>query len=213
MARTKGSRNTNYEARRAELAARALPAFLKTGGHPASFRSLARDIGVDASTLRHYFGDYDGLFQAAFQHLEQGSRVFREPFNTFAKLPPEQGLRDALMSVLTGWKNGMDHLFNVALIGGLGNKVRGPAVVEYLLEPSLSAFDDLLSAYAEQGVFHVRDPRASSLMALTPLYFLLLHQHGLSGEARYPSDIEDYLDQHIHLILRAHQPNTNNDQR
>lgn len=206
MARTKGARNTNYEARRAELAARALPVFLKTGGRPSSFRAMARDIGVDASTLRHYFGDYDGLFRAAFQLLERGSRTYRDQLLLLAKLPPEQGIRRALTMILQGWTDGMNHLFNVALIGGLDNDKRGPAVVEHLLEPSLNALGDLLDEYAAQGVFEVADTRTSSLMVLSPLYFQLLHQHNLSGASQYPADIDAFVEQHITLIIRAHQP-------
>jgi len=197
MGRTPGTRNANYEERRANLAAAALRAFLGPGGQPASFRAIAQELGEDPRTLRHYFGNADGLYQATFETLKERSQRFRDEVFERREEGPRAALTHFCHSFLTGWSYGIDQVFHVALAGGLENEIRGPVVVHHLLEPMLGVGEDLLRYYGETGELDVPDARAASLSFLPPLIFALLHQDSLRGRALRPLDLESFVDDHV----------------
>ncbi len=205
MGRRPGTRNANYEERRANLAQAALQAFLGPQGQPASFRAIAQALGEDPRTLRHYFGNADGLFRATFETLEDRSRHFRD--DVFAKREegPVATLTHFCHSFLTGWSYGMDQLFHVALAGGLENDVRGPIIVHHLLEPTLLTVEELLDYYVQCGELDV-DPRMGALSFVPPLLFGLLHQDSLRGRDIRPLDLEGFVDDHVARFVAGCRP-------
>ena len=60
--RPPGERNT-----RDRVLAAARRVFTEKGYDAASLRQIARDAGVDAGMVRHYFADKAGLFRAAME--------------------------------------------------------------------------------------------------------------------------------------------------
>ncbi|MFY0575338.1 TetR/AcrR family transcriptional regulator [Cystobacter fuscus] len=69
MGRISGARNRDHEETRSKLAQSLAQQLLLAGGTHPSLRTLAEGAGVDPGTLRHYFGDRQGVMQAAFEHL------------------------------------------------------------------------------------------------------------------------------------------------
>lgn len=203
MGRTPGTRNANYEERRANLAARALRAFLGPDGQPASFRAIAQSLGEDPRTLRHYFGNADGLYRATFETLQERSQRFRDDVLRRRDEGPTAALTYFCRSFLTGWSYGMDCVFHVALAGGIESEARGPVVVDHLLEPMFATLEELLAHYADAGELAMVDPRMAALSFLSPLLFALLHQDSLGGRAIRPLDIEAFVDDHVGRFVRG----------
>ncbi|MEM6931797.1 MAG: hypothetical protein AAF602_33000 [Myxococcota bacterium] len=206
MGRTRGTRNANYAERRANLAQAALQAFLGPGGQPASFRAIAQALGEDPRTLRHYFGNADGLYEATFETLEARSRHFRDEVYARRHEGPTAALTHFCQSLLTGWAYGMDHMFHVALAGGLENDVRGPVVVKHLLEPTLETVEDLLTHFIETGELELADPRMGALSFLPPLLLGLLHQDSLRGRDIRPLDLEAFVADHVRRFVAGCAP-------
>lgn len=206
MGRTPGTRNANYEERRANLAAAALHAFLGPSGQPASFRAIAQELGEDPRTLRHYFGNADGLYEATFQTLQARSQRFRDAVFARRDDGPSAALLHYCHSLVEGWGYGLDTVFHVALAGGLENEVRGPVVVEHFLEPTLSVGEELFTYFHATGELAIPDPRAASIAFLPPLIFALVHQHSLRGHGIRPLDIDAFITDHVRRFVAGSSP-------
>ncbi|MEN0064441.1 MAG: hypothetical protein AAGA48_20000 [Myxococcota bacterium] len=206
MGRTPGTRNANYEMRRATLAEAALRAFLGPSGQPNSFRAIAQEIGEDPRTLRHYFGNADGLYQATFETLKERSQRFRDEVLSRRDQGPLAALTFYCQSMSTGWGYGMDRVFHVALACGLENEVRGPVVIEHLFEPMLSVGEELFAYYAETGALDIRDPRMAAVSFLPPLLFALIHQDSLRGREVRPFDVQGFIADHVDRFIAGRLP-------
>ena len=77
MARPRGTRSEDYEAKRAALIAK-LRDRLRAPGPRPSLRELSVAAEVSQPTLRHYFGDREGLVRAVMaDELEGGTAPLR----------------------------------------------------------------------------------------------------------------------------------------
>lgn len=172
MGRPAGSRNVNYDSRRAGLAASIFSAIQARTGR-ASLRDLAVASGVSVSTLRHYFGDRNGLLDALLEVL--GEELADTLEQVISELPvPFSEALPALMAELELAVAGplRDHL-RVALVEGLATSALHRVLLYGTLAPSLLAIEDMLEARRDQLVPNP-NLRVAAVALVTPLFFCLL---------------------------------------
>jgi AcrR family transcriptional regulator len=206
VARPTGRRNHDFDERKATLAG-ALSAALIDLGPGASLRDLAAAVGASPSSLRHYFGSRDGVFDAVAAH----QRALAAPYFAAVAVPMAPDLRGALTAALgffrVGWTQfGVDRLHATALAEGLLSGPRGPSYVTHTLEPSLGAFEALLEALAARGDLCPGDARQRALSLVGPVLLALLHQTRLGGDACRPLDVEAFLAAHVDAWIGGHAP-------
>jgi AcrR family transcriptional regulator len=205
MARTQGSKNAEYEARKRALARAVLGGLTDDEGTPATLRGLARACEVSVPTLKHYFTDYDGAVRAALALAEEEGQVHLNVMADPGRKRLPASLREAAAHLVQGWSQGVGGLFSSALTQGLGHPARGPAVVDHLLEPTLRAFERRLQVHKARGELAAGvDLRFAGLAFLSPLLMALLHQHGLGGVACRPLDVGELSRRHIEAWLVAY---------
>ena len=204
MGRTAGARNPGYEDKRRALAAAVIPRMLEAG--PAiSMRELASAADVSVPTLRHYFGDRDGVVVAAMgELLHRGQPYLRAT----AQASPE-GLRASLVAMMhaliEGWcRFGVGKIYGTGLAMGLGHAVIGPSYVDNLLEPLLVAVEARLAQHQQRGELGAHDLRFAALALVSPVVLALLHQDGLSGRQCRPLDMEAFVQAQVDGFVRAY---------
>lgn len=196
MARTKGSRNPGFAERRRELAAKIGRRLLAPDGARASLRELAEAAEVSLPTLRHYFGDREGVLAAAIEELGRTGAFWLQATRSMnTDLPLGPSLRWLLEMFALGWRRGVGTMVGSGLASGLQSDVVGPAVVDALLEPMLQASEARLAVHAERGEVS-GDLRHAALALVCPALMALLHQHGLRGDRCRPLDLDAFLDEH-----------------
>jgi AcrR family transcriptional regulator len=203
MPRKKGSANADFDASRRALLDR-LRESLLGDEPPSSFRTLAAAAGVTMPTLRHYFGDREGVIAAVFAECHEGGEreleVAARPTGPFRR-----SVHDLLRHVADGFRYGrLDRLHAVGLVEGLANERVAGAYLADVLEPTLRAAQRRLEAHIDGGEMRPADPRHAALALLGPVVLLYLHQHGLCGEAAYPIDIDAFLSGHADAFVRAY---------
>jgi AcrR family transcriptional regulator len=205
MPRPAGARNRDYEQTRHALAASLTERLLRDDGTPATFADLAVAAGVSTTTLKHYFGDRDGLYAAVLDAVrrEAGEHI-AEASAPLGRLP-EQSLPELLLGTAEAWRHyGLGRVFTGALALGLGSAARGPSFLDGLLEPVLQAAESLLLAHEEGGELRSTSPdhrRAAAITLMAPLVLALLHQDNLGGHTVRPLDVDAYLREHAALVL------------
>ena len=207
MARTRGSRNTDYDARRAALARKVTQALQRDGGVNASMREFAAFAGTSMTTLRHYFTDRDGLLQAVME----GLRADAAPHLARAAQPIDGDVRASLLrflgAVRFAWFTfGVGKMYASTLAVGLGNPRVAPGFVNHVLEPLLQTGETLLRRHLDRGELVMTDVRHASLALLSPVVLALLHQDSLRGAECRPLDVAAMLETHVDAFLRAFAP-------
>lgn len=205
MGRPVGARNREYEHKRRTLARDLAGALQRDDGSPAALADLAATAGVSTTTLRHYFGDRDGVVQAVLETVRDDSAAYLRAGTTAAGRPPEQTLPELLLGTVLAWQHhGLDRALTGALAVGLGSATRGPHVVAGLLEPLLHAVERLLVEHAHAGelpALSAEQGREAALALVAPLLLALLHQDSLHGRAVRPLDVEALARRHAALVL------------
>ncbi len=204
MARPSGSRNADYEKRRAAIALSVSRALHGPDGRAPSMAALAKAAGVSVPTLKHYFTDHDGVVQAALQAAHGAAAVYLERVADPKGMPLGESIHAVGQDLLGGWPHGLGDLFGAALTHGLGSPTQGPAVVNHLLEPTIQGLEKRLLIHRLSGELREgTDLRTASLCYLSPLLMGLLHQHQLAGAGCRPLDAYAFLDAHTEGWLRA----------
>lgn len=196
-----------YEDQRAALARRVREALAGELGPGASLRALAGAAGTSVATLKHYFGDRDGLLQGVME----SARADAAPYLAMAAQVRPGDVRGSLQHFLRGlcraWtRHGVGPMYGATLALGLGSRAVGPSFVSHVLEPLLQAGEALLRQLEEQGALTLPDVRAASLALLAPVVFALLHQDNLAGARCRPLDLPRFLEAHVDAFLRSFQP-------
>lgn len=204
MARTRGSRNADYDEQRLALARKANEVLQREGGVTASMRDIATFAGTSVATLRHYFGDREGLLQAAMETL----RADAAPYLARASQPILGDVRASLLRFLRGlstawFRYGVGKMYASSMAVGLSTAPVAPSFVLHVLEPLLQTGETLLQQHVDRGELAVRDVRHASLMLLSPVVLALLHQDSLQGAACRPLDVPAMLETHVDAFLRS----------
>ena len=204
MARPSGSRNADYEARRAAIALSVSRALHGTDGRAPSMAALAKAAGVSVPTLKHYFSDHDGVVLAALAAAHSAAKVYLKRITDPMGMPLAQSVHVVGQDLLGGWPHGLGDLFGAALTHGLGSLAQGPGVVNHVLEPTIQGLEARLAVHQAAGELREgTDLRTASLCYLSPLLMGLLHQYQLAGAGCRPLDAYAFLDAHTDGWVRA----------
>lgn len=210
MGRPIGSKNPEYERRRAGLLDAAMPRLIADHGG-TSLNEIAAEVGVSVPTLRHYFGDRAGLVAAALRRQKKhaGPHLARVAAPSSPDLATSLG--QFLGELVGAWRAfGVGRLFAGGLAMGLRDASAGPAYLDGVLEPTLVAVESRLRGHAEAGVLildagDAAGLRAAALSLLAPVVLALLHQDALGGAACRALDVQAYVQAHVAGFVRAYR--------
>lgn len=207
MARTVGARNADYDEQRLALARKVSDRMMEPGGLFASLRDFAAAAGTSVATLKHYFGDRDGLMAAVMEsrHLDAAPYLARAS----AAVPGDvrASLERYLAGLSAAWfKFKVGLIQSSALAAGLAAPALGPAYVNHILEPLLGTVELMLRRHVERGELPALETRYAALQFLSPVVLALLHQDSLSGASCRPLELEDFFKHHVEAFLRAYPP-------
>jgi AcrR family transcriptional regulator len=202
MARPQGARSEEYDLRRAALLDKIGAALRAHYPERPSLRELAAAAGVSQPTLRHYFGNRDGVIAA---HLErfggQGAPYLAHLRHRQGALA--QSLRAAAGHIVTGLTlPGLATEQAAALGEGLAGG--GGHYIAHVLEPLVDAVRARLQAHIEAGEMRPADTRAVALQLVSPLFVAALHQLHLGGAVTHPLDIEALAEELADGLSRAY---------
>lgn len=167
-------------------------------------RELARAAGVSVATMRHYFGDREGVVIAAMEH----GRALGQPHMLSLMLPPEGAMRtvipQSMQRLVMGIRFGVGRVHSVGLAHGLENSRLGPAYVQEVLEPTLQSFEAHLAHFAARGEMVPCALRVAALTLVSPVLLAMLHQGPLGGSGCRPLDIDSFVHEHVARWLSAY---------
>lgn len=189
MPRPLGRRNPDYDEKRERLVRDLAEFVLRSDLTRPSFRQLAQAGGVAEPTLRHYFGDRDGVATAILALLGEQAKPLIDAVATPA--PNAAAAVDTYIDlsrigVATG---GFGRAHSFGLVEGVADEKVGEAYLELLLEPSLQALENRLAPYLGPDASPARK-RAAALMIFAPMLLAVIHQQLLGGEKAAPMDLD-----------------------
>ncbi len=204
MARTRGSLDEDHKVKRSALINHMIDRLARAGETKPSLRQLAEAAEVSVPTLRHYFGDRNGIVEAVFAEWHARGA----PFLAMAASPSgplAQSLGDYLaMFVMANRDFGFAKILAVGLIEGLLHDAHGPVFLEGALDPMLDALEDRLRAHQQHGEIRADvDLRFASLSLLSPVLLLSLHQMQLFGAKHRPADVDQLVAHQVAMFVRA----------
>ncbi len=203
MSRPKGSRNSEYTEKRAELADAVFGCLLDDPS--TSLMAMAEAAGVSRPTLRHYFDDRDGAVRAA---LEAGAARGEPHYRYLRSLPVDDAgtaLATALRYLVDGWRRyGVGNLHSVGLAVGLQDRDAAATYRTLLLDPLQESFQVLLDRLVAAGRLAPHDTSVGAIQLLGPVTTALLHQDALGGAVDRPLDLDGLIVTLTDDFLAAH---------
>jgi AcrR family transcriptional regulator len=204
VAKTKGARGANYEAKRRALVERMIPRVIRPDHTRPSLRGLAEAAGASLPTIKHYFGSRDGVIEAVFEEISAHGRRYTDeaaaPRNSFA-----ESIGDFVASAAFALRRTpLGDILGAGLAEGLLDSRLGPACVDHLVEPTLSALTARLEAHQAAGEMRPGSPRHAALSLFAPVLLACHHQNQLGGRERHAMDIDAFLADHVDWFVRAH---------
>ncbi|AXC48402.1 TetR/AcrR family transcriptional regulator [Paracoccus suum] len=204
MVRAKGSRNTGYDERRAELLECLRHRIRQPGASNPTLRELSIACGCSVSTLKHYFGRRQDIVLAIFEDTHARARRHlervREPTG-----PLDQSIRDAVHEAWMVLSDlGAARTLGIGLSEGLGHAALGPGYLNDVFDPYIRALCDRLATHILRGEMRDVEPRMAALALASPLLLAALHQEHLDGARVWPLDREKMLDHTVESFLRAY---------
>lgn len=187
-------RRADYDGKRRALLGRLAGRF-KQPDRP-SLRELAAAAAVTVPTLRHYFGDREGVVAAVLADAYARGA----PFLALAARPDgplPQSLRSGLLQIVQGHLFALGGFHAIGLTEGLLHRTLGPHYLQTILEPALQAFELRLQAHIDAGELRPLDVRHAALGLVAPVVLFMLHQSELGGKRVRPGAPEDLVD---HLV-------------
>jgi AcrR family transcriptional regulator len=189
MPRPLGRRNPDYEEKRERLAQDLADFVLRSELKRTSFRQLAHAGSVAEPTLRHYFGDREGVAAELLRVLADRAAPFIE-----AVAEPGPDMRSAITGYVAASQAGVAHggfarAHMFGLLEGVAHEEVGQAYLTELLEPSLAALEKRLAAHLD-GRLNAVELRAAALMIFSPMLLAVIHQKLLGGEEAAPMDLD-----------------------
>lgn len=187
MPRPAGARNHDFEEKRAALLDALTEFALSADLRRPSLRQFAQAMDASEPTLRHYFGDRQGLVLDILDNIGRKGAPLWAMVATPSSDPAtafEEYFRISEAGMRLG---GFIRAHAFGLIEGLADETIGQAYLEKVLEPALAAVANKLRATpgAPQDETALR---AAAFAALSPLLVMSLHQELLGGARSAPID-------------------------
>jgi len=208
MGRRPGRRNADFAHSRDALVEAVRERLVESDGAAVSFRQLAAAAGVSVPTLRHYFGDREGVVRAVMERYHRDGlvhlhRVAAEPLGPLA-----ESVRAVLDDTVAGFAYGLGTVHVVGLGAGMGHATLGHTYLAELLEPTLQAIETRLARHVAAGDLRQVDVRHAALSLFAPVFLLLLHQYELGGATYRPADLARFLTDHVAGFVAAYGADT-----
>lgn len=187
------ARSADYDSKRRQLLGRIAIRF-KQPDRP-SLRELAAAAEVSVPTLRHYFGDREGIVAAVLADAHARGA----PFLALAARPDGpllHSLRTGLNQIVQGHLFAVGGFHAIGLTEGLLHRTIGPHYLQTILEPALQAFELRLQAHIKLGELKPINVRHAALGLVAPVVLFMLHQGELGGQRVRPGgpgELVDYL--------------------
>ncbi|MDJ0920345.1 MAG: hypothetical protein QNI84_04400 [Henriciella sp.] len=194
MPRPAGVRNHDFEAKRTALLDTLTEFALKDDLRRPSLRQFAIAVGASEPTLRHYFGDRQGVVIAILGHIHERAIPLWDIVATPSEAPGtavEEYYRVSRAGMTHG---GFAKAHAFGLVEGMADETVGRAYLELLLDPALDAVSRKLSA-TKGGPSTPAEVKASAFLMLAPILVMTLHQELLGGAEVSPLDSDELLGQ------------------
>jgi len=210
MARPEGKKNEDYDIKRERLLDLLYVHMMKQEFREfPSFRTVSQLLDVTPPTLKHYFGDREGLIKSFMEFIDKRG----DPFIQKAAVPSgkaDYSIREVLHFIASGFEFGpVAHIHQFGLANGLGDSEIGPAYLNYIFEPLLQALEKRISSHQEAGEIVSVEPRIAALALISPLFMVMMHQKKLGGCNVRPIDLNDFIHQHADAFMRAYATKPN----
>lgn len=204
MPRPAGARNQDYDEKRAALLDQLTIFALTADLRRPSLRQFALAVEQSEPTLRHYFGDRQGL---VIEIIENIGRWITPIWREMAR--PAQSTQLALDEFFLLVERSLGdgefaraHAFG--LIEGLADEVVGEAYLTKLVEPGLRTIADKLRA-APDGPKSEEGLRTAAIAIFSPLLAINVHQDLLGGVQIAPINKLEVLRRLRHGVARSLQ--------
>lgn len=204
MGRISGARNRDHGETRTKLVESLARQMLLAGGSHPSLRTLAEGAGVDPGTLRHYFGDRQGVVQAAFEYLMKFGQERREWARSLADRSAREAFQHLLQQISSGWVGSLGGMHAAGFAEGMSDSDMGQIYISSIFEPTLNAVEELLIVFHARGELSVPDARVAGLALLSPVLMALFHQHQLQGRRCRPLDLSVFIERHLDGFLKGY---------
>jgi AcrR family transcriptional regulator len=195
------------EARPAELMSAALDLFVERGFAATRLDEVAARAGVSKGTLYLYFPSKEELFKAVIRSgivplIERGERLLDEHRGTCSEL---------LRKIVFNWWTSV----GTTQLGGIPKLMFSecrnfPEIGKFYYEEVISRGHLLVQTVLERGMrsgeFRRMDANNAMRMILAPLVFLLLWRHSFDFCDNKPVDPEQFLDQHLDMVVNGLAP-------
>lgn len=193
MPRPPGRRNPDYEEKRERLTRELTDFVLRAELVRPSFRQLAQASQVAEPTLRHYFGDREGVARDILRTLAARAAPFLEAVGN-----PSPSLPHAVESYFALSRAGVRHggfgrAHAFGLIEGMADEAVGQAYLAELLEPSLQALEARVRPHLGEDAPSAK-LRAAALLIFAPMLLAVIHQQLLGGGEAAPMDLDALFD-------------------
>ncbi|MEM6957478.1 MAG: TetR/AcrR family transcriptional regulator [Myxococcota bacterium] len=204
MGRRAGSRNADYAKKRKELAQRVAEHLMAADKERAPcLGRCAEAAGVSVPTLKHYFGDRQGVLQAALGAVGTLGEVH------VAKVAqPQGGVRESLSAALLffaeGWAAGLRCIVESGVVLSTESASLGPSFLRDVLEPLILALERRLACHIDRGELRLDDTRVAALALWSPVVVALLHQDSLGGQSTRPLDLPAFIQAHVDGFLSGY---------
>lgn len=205
MARPRGTRNAEFDAKREELLQQIHRRIVTADGPSLSLNEMAVAAGVSVPTLRHYFTDRSGVVRAVLEREHRNGQPYLREVSA-APLPPlRESVRGFLDFLVTGLRAGVLRMFTVGSINGLQDATIARACLSELLEPIVQALEVRLARHQANGEMRPGDVRHAALALIAPVVLAVQHQDDLDGRSYRPLDLSAFLDDLADGFDRAHR--------
>lgn len=195
--RPKGAKGADYDDKRRELIARVRSACFAEPARQLSFREMAAAADASVPTLKHYFGDRDGLVSAILEQAWKDAAGLLQP-----RFDADEPLAERIASELSLFRLGvtqfgLDRLHVWGMNEGLSSPMAGPAYLNYFLEPTLQAAEHWLQGYQDIGKIPAAiSIRHAAITLFAPCLIFVMHQDYLGGREVREGDLRKFLEDH-----------------
>jgi AcrR family transcriptional regulator len=187
MPRPAGARNHDFDEKRKALLDGLTDFALSADLRRPSLRQFALAVQQSEPTLRHYFGDRQGLVIELLTNIGRRATPLWAMVATASTTPAaafEEYFRISEAGMTLG---GFTRAHAFGLIEGLADEAAGTAYLDKVLDPALKSVSDKLRA-TPGAPKQETALRAAALATLSPLLVMSLHQQLLGGAASAPID-------------------------